>query len=117
MKDNETTQMPAVSGIIPVDHPSLAGHFPGNPVVPGVVLLEQVIDSIRQACPESAVSGFSAVKFTSILLPGQEFIIQLQAPLNHKIKFTCSIEDRTIASGQAVLVPMEDMQACESDRG
>jgi len=33
------------------DHPSLPGHFPGNPVVPGVVILEEVLEAIRQTEP------------------------------------------------------------------
>jgi 3-hydroxyacyl-[acyl-carrier-protein] dehydratase len=32
---------------VPRDHPSLAGHFPGRPIVPGVVLLDLVFDSIK----------------------------------------------------------------------
>jgi 3-hydroxymyristoyl/3-hydroxydecanoyl-(acyl carrier protein) dehydratase len=32
---------------IPSDHPSLPGHFPGRPVVPGVVLLDRVVAAIE----------------------------------------------------------------------
>lgn len=31
------------------DHPALAGHFPGNPLLPGVVLLDEAIASIERA--------------------------------------------------------------------
>ena len=29
------------------DHPALSGHFPGVPVVPGVLVLDEVIETMR----------------------------------------------------------------------
>lgn len=102
---NDSSKTLTVTRNIPLDHPSLPGHFPGQPIVPGVVLLEQVIDAIRQAYPDVEISGFSAVKFISVLLPGQTFDIRLDVPANHKLKFTCVVQDTQIASGQALLAP------------
>ena len=31
---------------IPADHPSAAGHFPGNPIIPGALLLDAVVAAI-----------------------------------------------------------------------
>ena len=53
------------------DHPALDGHFPGRPVVPGVLLLEYVLDAIEagQALPASLRLPW--VKFARSLLPGR----------------------------------------------
>lgn len=56
---------------IPSSHPCLPGHFPGNPVVPGVVILDEVLNAARQHSPNLVCSGFSSVKFLSPLLPNQ----------------------------------------------
>jgi len=75
-------------GTIPADHPALAGHFPGNPIVPGVVLLDQVL---------SALPGTMSVpwaKFHAPLRPGEEFVLRIEQG-----RFSVRRGETLIASG------------------
>ena len=58
-------------------HPALTGHFPGNPIVPGVVLLERVAAALRTWRGE-CVEKLDA-KFVQPLLPGEDAMIELRA--------------------------------------
>jgi 3-hydroxyacyl-[acyl-carrier-protein] dehydratase len=53
------------------DHPSLPGHFPGHPVVPGVVVLERVLDAIEAGHGPLGALRLPQVKFVQPLLPGE----------------------------------------------
>lgn len=55
---------------VPDDHPSLAGHFPGNPVVPGVLLLHRAMDALHRRTGEQ-IALLKRVKFLSALRPGE----------------------------------------------
>ncbi len=60
------------------DHPALAGHFPGCPIVPGVVLLNEVFETLRRGSAASlVVTGLPMVKFSSPLRPGEVVIIRV----------------------------------------
>jgi 3-hydroxyacyl-[acyl-carrier-protein] dehydratase len=55
------------------DHPALAGHFPGFPIVPGVVLLDEMLHAIEQsqsASHELPLWQIGTVKFHHIVRPG-----------------------------------------------
>jgi 3-hydroxyacyl-[acyl-carrier-protein] dehydratase len=74
---------------VPADHPALAGHFPGEPIVPGVVLLDYVL---RAAGKGKAT--FPSVKFHAPLKPGEEFDIRIDGA-----KFGVYRGETLIASG------------------
>lgn len=92
---------------IPATHPALDGHFPGNPVVPGVVILELVLQALQAWMPDVRVAGLPQVKFTSPLLPEQTFTIELrQEEPRRLLRFVCFEGERGLAQGQIAL----DMQ-------
>lgn len=85
--------------VIEAEHPSLAGHFPGNPVVPGVLILLRVEIAMRQALPDRAITALPNVKFLSPLLPGEVLDIQLDCAKPDNVKFHCRVAERLIAQG------------------
>jgi 3-hydroxymyristoyl/3-hydroxydecanoyl-(acyl carrier protein) dehydratase len=54
---------------VPSLHPALPGHFPGNPIVPGVVLLDRVAAAIEKSGERLARIG--VVKFLAPLKPDE----------------------------------------------
>ncbi|MBK7541881.1 MAG: hypothetical protein IPP10_02775 [Candidatus Competibacteraceae bacterium] len=85
---------------IPDDHPSLAGHFPGNPIVPGVVILDAVLRAFKSEYPSRSAHGMPVVKFLTPLRPGQACAIRFLES-NGKLRFDCVLEDgRLLAQGQ-----------------
>ena len=85
---------------IPPDHPSLPVHFPGRPIVPGVVVLERVLEAIEAAHgPLQAPLRLPQVKFAQPLLPGEsaDVVITGQAPL---WRFRVLRGDTLLASGE-----------------
>ena len=63
--------------VIGHDHPALPGHFPGRPLVPGVVLLDRVLDAIEAAHGPLAGLRLPQVKFLQPLLPGEAARVEL----------------------------------------
>jgi 3-hydroxyacyl-[acyl-carrier-protein] dehydratase len=90
---------------IPADHPCLPGHFPGQPIVPGVVVLDRVLAAIEAQHGALGALRMPQVKFLQPLLPQQTARIELQrlsdataAP--PRWRFRVLRDDTLIASGE-----------------
>lgn len=91
---------PAVRIRIETDEPYLAGHFPGDPVVPGAVILELVIEALsRRAGARPKVRRIDAVKFLRPLRPGDELDIELDSLDEITVRFACRSAGGLIATG------------------
>ena len=90
------------SRVIPRNHPSLAGHFPGNPIVPGVVVLDEVGAALAQWRKESRVTGISSVKFLAPIKPDQSFVIEFNSTdtAGNQIDFWCRLGARVVVEGR-----------------
>ncbi|MEP6884392.1 MAG: hypothetical protein ABJC66_06560 [Gammaproteobacteria bacterium] len=91
---------------IPVDHPSFAGHFPKFPVLPGAVLLDEVLQVIRRDRRiDLAQWQIASAKFLDAVRPGDVLMLEHDAPDSGLIRFTVRAADRPVASGRLSSAP------------
>ena len=123
--------------VVPAGHPSLPGHFPGRPVVPGVVVLDRVLaaaEALLGATP--AGLRLPQVKFVRPLLPDEPARLRLEpargADGGLRLKFRVALRDdgdamrdegsrderrdgETIATGELVLPAAEPAESPASE--
>ncbi|MCL6415856.1 hypothetical protein MIB92_09340 [Aestuariirhabdus sp. Z084] len=81
------------------DHPSLAGHFPGNPIVPGVVILSRIIEGyLATFAARPCLQGIPRVKFLQPLLPDCDLAVTCTVRGN-KVQFEGVIADEPCVRG------------------
>lgn len=88
---------------IAASHPALPGHFPGDPIVPGVVMLEHVAAAVRRAFG-AEVAGLPQVKFLCPLRPDQSVELRVDRD-GAGAKFCIHRGQELVASGTLELRP------------
>ena len=80
-------------------HPALPGHFPRQPIAPGVLLLDLVLDHAeRWRGAPVRIAELRQVKFAASLRPDEEARLQL-ALTSQELRFSITREGATIAQG------------------
>jgi 3-hydroxyacyl-[acyl-carrier-protein] dehydratase len=89
----------------PLNHPCYAGHFPGNPVVPGVLLLELVVEVLGRGAPRAIISA----KFHRVLKPGERCELETKSA-GDRLSFRCLRGAVLIAEGSFEFPSTEPQQ-------
>ncbi len=95
--------MPRVPLSLESDHPAFAGHFPGRPIAPGVLLLDRTQRAV-ESTTGLVLTGLPAAKFFSPAAPGDSLELEYEvAEAVVRFEIRCGI--RRIANGRFLVAP------------
>lgn len=78
---------------VPSDHPAFAGHFPGRPIVPGVLLLDRLLAAVGRPC------DIAQAKFLSPVGPGETVEFSWAPQASGPLRFDITSAGRLVATG------------------
>ena len=98
---------------VSINEPYFQGHFPGNPVMPGVLQLEAMAQAagvlmLRRGSAEGKVTLFMSadkVKFRKPVRPGDQLILNAKLTKTRGTKLasaevTCTVDGQVVSSGE-----------------
>jgi 3-hydroxyacyl-[acyl-carrier-protein] dehydratase len=87
--------------VVAPDHPAAEGHFPGNPIIPGAVLLAEALHAIGTHL------GFAlercrirSAKFPHPARPGSRVAIEFSGDPRDALRFRCTVAEATVLLGE-----------------
>jgi len=112
----EPGQRAECSTVFSSDDPMFAGHFPSDPLVPGVILTEALAQTAgiaaasgfgEEARPLFLLSAIRSMKFFAAVRPGEEILLlaekQAQVEKLWQFQVRASVRGAAVAEGQLVL--------------
>jgi 3-hydroxyacyl-[acyl-carrier-protein] dehydratase len=89
-----------VEHLVAPDHPSSRGHFEGNPIIPGAVLLSEAVLAIERSIgAPRAPFAISSAKFLRPARPGDRVVIEFSRS-GGELGFSCAVEGRIVLTGK-----------------
>lgn len=90
-----------IERVLEPDHPAAQGHFPGNPIIPGAVLLSETLRAIEAGLGARLMPfRITSAKFLRPTRPGDRVRIEFSRTARGEIKFTCAVSGRPVLTGQ-----------------
>jgi 3-hydroxymyristoyl/3-hydroxydecanoyl-(acyl carrier protein) dehydratase len=90
------------------DHPAARGHFPGNPIIPGALLLSEALRAVAAALEvDLARCNVSSAKFPSPSRPGDRIEINFSLS-GAMLSVACTVAGRTVLKAAV---------ACDAGKG
>jgi 3-hydroxymyristoyl/3-hydroxydecanoyl-(acyl carrier protein) dehydratase len=90
-----------IERVLQLDHPASRGHFPGDPIIPGAVLLSETLLAIEAALGASLVPfQITSAKFLHPTRPGDRVRIEFSRNARGEVAFTCAVGGRPVLTGQ-----------------
>ena len=78
------------------NHPALAGHFPGQPIVPGALLLDEALHAIDAS---ETAWHIAHLKFHRIVRPGEALRLECSAQPGGALRIELRAEEALVMSG------------------
>ena len=82
---------------VPEQHPAFTGHFPGAPLLPGVVLLDEMLHAIG-----AGTWVVSTAKFLHPVRPGETLTLEHDVLANGTVRFVIRNAGALTATGTLV---------------
>jgi len=101
LQASDDDQMILDAEVLP-DSPWFGGHFPENPILPGIAQLEMAIDAIRLVGKRNlSVTGFRKVRFKRVIRPGEKLKVIATPRKSHEgsYAFRILVEDELACNG------------------